>query len=141
MKKSFVMVLLLIMPFLASCTSGPMKAPTSAGMVVLSKGATQHTATVMLTIPPTRVYETTLGIVEARSDWELVNNNRDAHLIEVQKGELSLTIQVTTMDRISTILFLWADAGNSGMTGHDLATRAMQQICDELKVECQMQDI
>jgi hypothetical protein len=44
------------------------------------------------------------------------------------------------MDRVSTILFLWADAGNSGMTGHDLAKRAMQQICDELKVECQMQD-
>ena len=141
MKKQFVFMFLLFVPFLVSCTSGPMRAPTSAGMVVLAKGATQHTATVMLTIGPTRVYETMLSIVEARPDWKLINDNRDAHLIEVQKGELNLTAQATTMDRVSTILFIWADAGNSGMTGYDLAKKAMQTVCDELKVECQMQDI
>ena len=48
--KILIVMLGMLSMGLAGCTSGPAKAPTSAGMVVFAKGATQHTATVMLTI-------------------------------------------------------------------------------------------
>lgn len=139
--KILIVILGMLSMALAGCTSGPAKAPTSAGMVVFAKGATQHTATVMLTIQPTKVYDAMVRVVEGNPDLEIINNNHDAYLLEVRRESISVTAQATTMDRVSTILFIWADAGDSGLTGHDVAKRAMESICGELKVECKMQDI
>jgi hypothetical protein len=133
---------LVLLALMTGCSSGPAKAPTSAGMVVFAKGAKQYTATVMLAEQPRAVYEAMVSIVKRSPDLTVINNNKDDFLLEVRhENSVSITAQATTMDRLSTILFIWADAGDSGMTGYELARRAMKNVCDELKVECTMQDI
>ncbi len=134
-------VWLMLLMVLVGCASGPMKAPTSAGTVIYTKGAAQHTATVMLTVPPPKVYEAMLTIVKKSPDLELVNQDDESYLVEVSHGEWKVAGQATTMDRVNTILFIWSDAGNSGMTGQELSLRAVRNVCDELRVECEMQDL
>jgi hypothetical protein len=121
-----------------SCTYGSMRAPTSAGMVVYTKGARQHTATVQIAQPPAEVYAGMLRILARRPDLKVINNDEKHYLLEVVKGEKNLTAQATELDTNSTLFFIWADAGESGQTGHDLALDAMRNICAELKIECKM---
>jgi hypothetical protein len=124
-----------------SCTYGSMRAPTSAGMVVYTKGARQHTATVQIAQPPAEVYAGMLRILARRPDLKVINNDEKHYLLEVVKGEKNLTAQATELDTNSTLFFIWADAGESGQTGHDLALDAMRNICAELKIECKMQGL
>ena len=123
------------------CLYGPMRAPTSAGMVVYTKGARQHTATVQLMQPPAEVYAAMLRIVAQRPDLQVIDKNDKRYLLELTSGEKRLTGQATELDANSTLLFIRADAGNSGTTGRDLARDAMTQLCTELGVKCTMQDI
>jgi hypothetical protein len=124
-----------------SCTYGAMRAPTSAGLVVYTKGARQHTATVQIARPPAEVYAGMLRILARRPDLKVINNDEKHYLLEVVKGEKHLTAQATELDGNSTLFFIWADAGESGQTGHDLALVAMRELCAELKIECKMQGL
>ncbi|KPK09647.1 MAG: hypothetical protein AMJ68_11560 [Acidithiobacillales bacterium SG8_45] len=124
-----------------SCAYGPMQAPTSAGLVVYTKGAQQHTATVQIARPPTEVYAAMLRIVAKRPDLTVINNDEKRYLLEVAKGEKRLTGQATELDAYSTLFFIWADAGASGQSGQNLALTAMRELCAELKVECKMEGI
>jgi hypothetical protein len=110
-------------------------------MVIYTKGAAHHTATVMLTLPPPKVYQAMLNVIERNAALEMVNQDDESYLVEVRQGEWKVAGQATTMDRVNTILFIWSDAGDSGMTGQELSLRAVRNICDELKVECEMQDL
>lgn len=123
------------------CSYGAMRAPTSAGMVVYTKGARQHTATVQLVRSPAEVYAAMLRLTAQRSDLKIINKDDKRYLLELTDGERSLTGQATELDYNSTLFFIWADAGDSGKTGRDLALDAMRQLCAELKVECTMQDL
>lgn len=142
LNRYFFVVGLVFLALITGCSSGPARAPTSAGMVVFAKGAQQHTATVMLNEQPRTVYEAMVSVVKRTPDLTVINNNKEDFLLEVSHEDgMSITAQATTMDRANTILFIWADAGDSGMTGNELAKRAMTSICSELKVECTMQDL
>jgi hypothetical protein len=132
---------LILLPFLISCASGPMRAPVNAGTVIYTQGTAQHTATVMLTVPPPKVYQAMLDVISRSPDLELINQDDESYLVEVTREGWKVAGQATTMDRVNTILFIWSDAGNSGMTGQELSLRAVRNICDELRVECEMQDL
>lgn len=120
------------------CTHGPMQAPTSAGMIVYTKGARQHTATVQIALPPADVYAGMLRVLARKPDLQIINNDEKHYLLEVSSDERLLTGQATELDADSTLFFIWADAGNSGQSGQSLALRAMQELCAELKIECTM---
>jgi len=124
-----------------SCTYGSMRAPASAGMVVYTKGARQHTATVQIVRPPAEVYAAMLRILARRPDLKVINNDEKHYLLEVTEGGKNLTGQATQLDSNSTLFFIWADAGDSGQTGQDLALDAMREVCTELKVQCTMQGL
>ncbi len=124
-----------------SCTYGTMQAPTSAAMVVYTKGARQHTATVQIARPPAEVYAAMLRILSRSPDLKIINNDEKHYLLEVTKEGKNLTGQATQLDSHSTLFFIWADAGDSGQTGQSLALDAMRQVCTELKVQCTMQDL
>ena len=120
------------------CAYGPMRAPTSAGMVVYTKGARQHTATVQIAQPPAEVYAGMLRALAKRPDLKVINNDEKRYLLEVTKDGKRLTGQATELDANSTLFFIWADAGESGQTGQNLALVAMRELCAELKIECKM---
>jgi len=124
-----------------SCAYGPMQAPTSAGMVVYTKGARQHTATMQIARPPAEVYAGMLRVLARRPDLTVINNDEKHFLLEVTKGGNRLTGQATELDANSTLFFIWADAGESGQTGQNLALSAMRELCAELKIECKMEGL
>lgn len=108
----------------------------SRAAVVYAEGARQDTAMLEISMPARAVYESLLRVVAQRGDLELVNQNEDRLLIEVASGEMNLAAQATDLSDGKTLLFLWADAGNSGQSGRELARTAIEQICTELAVEC-----
>jgi hypothetical protein len=115
--------------------------PAASGAAVLyAEGARQDTAMLEISMPAQAVYESLLRVVAQRSDLELVNKNEDRLLIEVARGEMNLAAQATTLSDGRTLLFLWTDAGNSGQSGQDLARTAIEQICTELAVECEVRE-
>jgi hypothetical protein len=61
-------------------------------------------------------------------------------LIEAEQGKRSVAAQATELGSNSTLLFIWADAGDSAGTGRDLAAEAMQDICNELDVRCKFRE-
>lgn len=126
---------------LLSCAYGPMQAPTSAGLVVYTKGARQHTATVEIARPPAEVYAAMQKAIAKRPDVKVINNDEKRYLLEVTKGEKRLTGQATKLDTNSTLLFIWADAGASGQSGQNLALTAMRELCAELQIECKMEGL
>jgi len=111
--------------------------PAASGAAVLyAEGARQDTAMLQISMPAQEVYDSLLRVIAQRSDLALVNKNEDRLLIEVASGEMNLAAQATTLSDGKTLLFLWADAGNSGQSGQELARTAIEQICTELAVEC-----
>ncbi len=131
---------LVILLAVAGCTYGPMKEPTTAALVIYTKGAKQHTANLQIALPPTEVYAGMLRAVSRHPELDIINNDEQRFLLEVLAGDLSLTGQATELDQNSTLFFIWADAGSSGLTGENLAMRAIRELCSELAIECTMKD-
>jgi hypothetical protein len=65
----------------------------------------------------------------------VVNQDNARYFLEVVEGETRLSSQATDLGGGSTLLFVWADAGDSGQTGRDLALDAVRVICEELDIE------
>lgn len=126
---------------LSGCTYGPMRAPSNAGLVIYTQGARQHTATVQLERAPAEVYAGMQQIIARNPELQVVNDDSKRYLLEVVKGERRLTAQATLLDDHATLLFIWADAGDSGQTGRDLALKAAKDICAELQVSCKVEGL
>ena len=122
------------------CTPLALQPATSSGLVVYSKGASQHTASVRLVLPPGEVYRGMLGMIERRPELTVVNRNDARYLLEVVEGEQRLTGQATDLGRGETLLFIWVDTGDSGQTGRGLMEEVITVVCKELAVECEEQD-
>jgi hypothetical protein len=112
----------------------------SAGEVVYTRGARQHTATVELAVAPRRAYEAMLRVAETSPGWTIVSNDPTRLLVEAEEGKRSVAAQATELGSNSTLLFIWADAGDSAETGRDLAAEAMRDICNELDVRCKFRE-
>ncbi len=112
----------------------------SAGEVVYTRGARQHTATAELAVPPPEVYDAMVRIAERSPGWKVVNMNPIRLLVEAEEGGRSVAAQATEVGTNSTMLFVWADAGDSGQTGQSLAAETMQDICKELDVKCKFRE-
>jgi hypothetical protein len=124
------------------CTYGAMKAPTSAGMVVYTRGASLHTATIQIAKPPAEVYSAMLrAVAKYPKKVTVVNNDKKRYLLEVTHDGKRLTGQAMELDANSTLFFIWADTGDSGDTGKHLAETATRTLCAELKIECKMKDM
>ena len=124
-----------------SCTPLALQPVTSTGLIVCSMGASQHTASVRLSLPPDAVYRGVLGMLESHPELTVFNGNDKRYFLEVTDCERRLTGQATDLGRGETLLFIWADAGDSGQTGRDLMEEAITAVCTELAVECEVQDV
>lgn len=112
--------------------SGPV---TESATVVYSAGSRKHTAAVQVSVPAQEVYATFVRLLKEEHDLDFENRNDKAMLIEVAQGSRSLTGQVTELGGNRSLLYVWADAGESGMTGQQLAISVVEIVCDELGVE------
>ena len=74
-------------------------------------------------------------MIDEKPEWLIENRNDRAFLIEVSRGSRGLTGQVTNLGPDRSLLYVWVDAGDSGVTGEELATTVVEVVCDELGVE------
>ena len=124
---------------LLGCTSGAMKAPSDAGMVVSTRGASLHTATIQIARPADEVYAAMLrAVANYPEKVTVVNNDEKSYLLELTHKGKRLTGQAMEVDANTTLFFIWADTGETNDTGKNLAEKATRTLCDELKVECKM---
>ena len=139
---SLIMVGLISMLTLLGCTYGAMKAPTDAGLVVYTRGASLHTATIQIAKPANDVYAAMLRVVDTYPEKvTVVNNDEKNYLLELTHKGKRLTGQAMEVDANTTLFFIWADAGTTGDTGKNLAERATRSLCAELNIKCQMKDM
>ncbi len=125
----------------SGCTPLALQPVTSTGLVVYTKGASQHTAKVQLAVSPDDVFAGMLAIISGMPDVKIVNQDDGRFFVEVVVGSRRLSGQATDLGRGETLLFVWADAGDNGKTGRELAREAVELLCSELAVACTMQDI
>ena len=136
---SLILLGLVGMLTLLGCTYGAMKAPTDAGLVVYTRGASLHTATIQIARPADEVYAAMLrAVANYPEKLTVVNNNEKSYLLELTHEGKRLTGQAMEVDANTTLFFIWADAGETNDTGKNLAERATRTLCNELKVECKM---
>lgn len=139
---SLIMVGLVSVLTLLGCTYGAMKAPSDAGLVVYTRGASLHTATIEIAKPADEVYAGMLrAVANSPNEVTIVNNDAKRYLLELTSEGERLTGQAMVLDANSTLFFIWADAGTTGNTGKNLAERATRALCGELKIKCQMKDM
>ncbi len=124
----------------SACTPVALQPVTSTGLIIYTKGATQYTAKVQLALPPDDVYAGMLTIVGRMPELTVVNRDDRRFFLEVVEGTRRLSGQVIDLGHGETLLFVWADAGESSQSGRELALEAVELLCTELRVECSMQD-
>ena len=106
-----------------------------SALVVHTAGSRKHTAAAQIPAPAPEVFAAVIRLVEEKPDLLIDSRNDKAFLIEVTRGSQSLTGQVTSLGTDRSLLYVWADAGESGLTGEELATSMVELVCDELGVE------
>lgn len=124
---------------ISGCVALPGGTVTDAATVVYTSGASQHTAAVELQVPADEVFESMVRVIKEHPDIEVVERKDKAYLIEVsQEKERRITGQVTSLGSGSALLYIWADAGSSGLSGREMAISAVEFICDELGVDYEL---
>lgn len=128
------------MALASGCTPLALQPATSTGLAVYTKGASRHTARVQLARPPNEVYAGMLAVVRDELKWTVVSQDDRRFFLEAAEGTRRLSGQATDLGRGATLLFVWADAGETGETGRDLALKAVEALCTDLGVDCTVED-
>ena len=120
------------------CAALPGGQVVESAVVVHTAGAKKHTAAVQVPVAASEVYATIVRLVDEKPDLQIEHRNDKAFLIEVAKGSRSMTGQVTDLGAGRSLLYVWADAGESGLTGEELATATVEIVCNELGVKYEL---
>jgi len=123
----------------SGCSPMPGSSVTNAATIVYTSGASQFTAAVELQVSAAEVFETMVRIVDEHPKVEVVHRNDNAYLIDAaQDKQRRFTGQVTRLGSGNSLLYIWADAGSSGLSGREMAITAVEIICDELGVDYEL---
>jgi len=87
-----------------------------------------------------RVYESFLRVIAERPDISIVTQKDAAMMLEVSRDDLTLTGQVSSLGAGRSLLYVWADAGDSGLSGRELSEKAVAYICEDLGVSIERVD-
>jgi hypothetical protein len=120
---------------LSGCIFLPGGTVVESALVVHTAGSKKHTAAVQVPVAASEVFATIVRMIEDNPELLIESRNDKAFLIEVTKGSVSMTGQVTDLGTGRSLLYVWADAGESGATGEELATSMVEIVCDELGVK------
>ena len=138
MRQLIVLSALFLIASLGACAWLPGGNVVESALLVHTAGSKKHTAAVQIPIAATEVFAAVIRLVEEKPDLLIENRNDKAFLIEVAKDSRSMTGQVTSLGADRSLLYVWADAGDSGITGEELATSMVELVCNELGVEYEL---
>lgn len=130
---------MLILILAQACATTLQPAATSS-TVLFTEGSRHHTAMLLIALPPQDVYAGLLRIIESEPDLTVINREDERYLIEVMKDGRQVAGQASDIGHGETLLFLWADAGDTGDTGANINRRSVNRICHELKVKCEVRN-
>jgi len=138
----FILILLpgALAVLVAGCNALPARQATDAALVVHTSGSSQDMIAARVPTDAATVFDSFVRIIEKGPDIEVINRKNDAMLVEIVKDGLRITAQATQLGAGESLLYIWADAGDSGRTGSELATGAVESICEELGVPCERVD-
>ena len=126
---SFLAIFLLF-----GCSALPGGQVVDSALIVHTEGSRQHMVAVKVPADASKVFAAFVDQLEQRPEVSVVNRNDKAYFLEVSHDGKNVTGQVTELDVHRSLLYVWADAGDSHMSGHDLAISVVEVICDELGV-------
>ena len=133
-----VLYIFIVSALLSGCSTLPAGQVVESATVVYTAGSKKHTAAVQVPVAASEVFATFVRWIEDRPDVIVDNRNDNAYLLEVSRGSRSLTGQVTGLGANHSLLYVWADAGESGLTGEELAISIVERVCDELGVKYEL---
>lgn len=128
----------LIIPILHGCASLPGGQVVESAIVVYTAGSKNHTAAAQIPVAAADVFASLVNAIKDKPDIVIENLNDEAFLIEVARGSRSLTGQVTPLGANRSLLYVWVDAGDSGLTGEELAISVVEIVCDDLGVNYEL---
>lgn len=67
-----------------------------------------------------------------------MHRNDRSRMVEVAWSDGSLTAQATELGPSETLLFLWIDAGDTGLTAKEVASSVLEALCDDLNVDYEL---
>jgi hypothetical protein len=126
--------LLLGTTLIGGCILMPGGTVVDSAMVVHTTGAAKSTISARVPADAGQVYDAFVRVLEEEEDIEVVSRKDDAMLMEVRGDFGDITAQATPLGPAQSLLYVWADAEGSGRSGGEVATRAIERICDELGV-------
>jgi hypothetical protein len=126
--------ILFLSVFVAGCWPAPGASVAHTAAVLYTEGARQNTVSARLKVPPDRVFAAMIRIAQEDPDFEIIKRDDRRLLLEVAAADQYVSGQATDLGRGETLLFIWADARASGMSGRKLALEAVKDVCAELGV-------
>jgi len=121
-----------------ACFGTPGTTVTSATTAVYAAGATRDTISAQLPRSPAKVFDAILRQIEEAPDAEVSHLNSQARMVEVAWSGRTMTAQATELGPQETLLFLWVDAGDTGLTAKEVGTHALKELCLDLNVEYEL---
>lgn len=125
---------------MAGCIGTPGSEVVRAASVVYTRGAQQDTIAVRLPVPPGRVYDAVIRLLDAERDMSVDSRNDASMLIEGRSADARYTVQATDLGADETLLFVWLDTSVSGRPAHEVSVAAIERLCAELNVPCDVVD-
>ncbi len=125
---------------IAGCTAMPARQAVDAANVVYTQGSSHHMIAAQVPVDAERVYESFLRVIAERPDISIVTQKDAAMMLEVSRDDLTLTGQVSSLGAGRSLLYVWANAGDSGLSGRELSEKAVAYICEDLGVSIERVD-
>jgi len=135
-----VLALLVATLAIAGCTAMPARQAVDAANVVYTQGSNHHMTAAKVPLDAASVWESFNRVLSEHPNLRVINRNGAAMMLEVTRGDLRLTGQVTALGTGRSLLYIWADAGDSGFSGMELSETAVRAICDDLGVSIERVD-
>lgn len=135
-----VPVILAVLLAMSACTAMPARQAVDAANVVYTQGASQHMIAAKVPLDAARVYESFDRVLSEHPELSVVTRKDAAMMLEVTRDDVRLTGQVTSLGTGRSLLYVWADAGDSGYSGREMSERAVAAICEDLGITIERVD-
>ena len=126
--------LIAVLTALGGCSLMAGGSVVDSALVVHTAGSSQSTIAARLPIEASKVYESFAAVIEERPDVEITSKNNSAMMVEVTGDFGEIVAQVTTLGTRESLLYVWADASGTGRLGSEVATGAVEEVCEKLGV-------
>lgn len=139
-RPSVIFLLVVASTALSACvlTAGGQYADASTA--VYSRGARQHTVSVIMPHETGSVFAAINDFVDNDPEINVLARNTAARMVEITRNDVLYNFQATDIDNDRTLLFVWIDTGQTGAPPDTLALNAVKRICGDFGISCRIID-